>query len=42
MGANESRSQGPGSQASAEVEDYYTLLGVEEDASGDDIKVFCV
>jgi hypothetical protein len=36
MGANESRSQG---SRQADAEDYYTLLGVDENATGDEIKV---
>jgi DnaJ-class molecular chaperone len=36
MGASESRSQG---NQQSDVEDYYTLLGVDENATGDEIKV---
>jgi hypothetical protein len=40
MGANESRSQGAQSQnAGSIVEDYYTLLAVDENATADEIKV---
>jgi hypothetical protein len=40
MGANESRSHGHGhGQAAPDVEDYYKLLGVDENATADEIKV---